>query len=91
MAQKKAKHLAVMQRERELKVDCYSGYRHPERPCSFTWQGKTFKIVQVEQEWLEPDSRFFRVRADDEYIYELCYNETEDKWWLTAPGIKERP
>ncbi len=74
-----------------MKVDCYSGYRYPERPYSFMWRGKTFKIVQVEKEWLEPTSRFFRVITEDEHIYELCYNETEDKWWLTASSIKERP
>lgn len=91
MAEKKTSNLAAMHQERQVKVECYSGYKYPERPCSFTWQGRMFKIARIEKEWLEPDGRFFRVLTEGEDIYELCYNETEDRWWLKAQSLKEKP
>jgi len=36
----------------------------------------------MEAEWLEPGEKFFRVVTEDEKLFELCYNEAHDKWWL---------
>ncbi len=46
------------------------------------WLGEEHKIAQVENEWLEPGKRFFKVVTEDEKVFQLCYNETQDQWWL---------
>jgi len=68
----------------EVDVKCYSGHIYAERPVSFSWQGREYKISKVETEWLEPGKKFFRVVTEDEKLFELCYNEAQDKWWLIS-------
>ena len=66
----------------EVDVTSYSGRTYADRPISFYRQGKEFLISSIELEWLEPGNKFFRVLVEDENVYELCYNEAQDKWWL---------
>jgi len=68
----------------EVQVKCYSGLTYAERPKSFLWKNKQLKIASIENEWLEPGKKFFRVVTEDEKVFELCYNEAQDKWWLTC-------
>jgi hypothetical protein len=68
----------------EIEVKCYSGLIYAERPQSFFRKGKEHKIANVENEWLEPGKKLFRVVTEDEKVFQLCYNEPEDKWWLTC-------
>ncbi|MGD0353597.1 MAG: hypothetical protein ABSB38_08965 [Dehalococcoidia bacterium] len=65
-----------------LQVKCYSGHSYAQRPVSFFWQDKQHQISRIETEWLEPGKKFFRVVNEDEKLFELCYNEAQDKWWL---------
>jgi len=65
-----------------LQVKCYSGYTYAQRLESFLWLDKEHKISQIKDEWQEPGKRFFRVFTEDEELFELCYNETQDQWWL---------
>jgi hypothetical protein len=65
-----------------LEVKCYSGHTYAQRPESFFWQNKEHKISRIEEEWLEPGKRFFRIVTEDEKLFELCYNEAHDQWWL---------
>jgi hypothetical protein len=66
----------------KIEVKCYSGHTYAQRPESFFWQDKEHKISKIEKEWLEPDKKFFKVVTEDEKLFELCYNEAQDKWWL---------
>jgi len=66
----------------EVKVKCYSGSAYADRPESFLFQGTEYKVSKIEDEWLEPGKKFFRVVTEDEKLFELCYNEAHDKWWL---------
>jgi hypothetical protein len=66
----------------KIQVKCYSGHTYAQRPESFIWLGDEHKIARVENEWLEPGKRFFEVVTEDEKVFQLCYNETQDQWWL---------
>jgi len=66
----------------EVEVKCYSGTTYADRPQSFLWQGRRYKVSKIEAEWLEPGKKFFKVVTEDEKLFELCYNEAHDKWWL---------
>ena len=65
-----------------VKAKCYSGHTYAQRPVSFIWQDKEHIISKIQNEWLEPGKRYFMVVTEDEKLFELCYNETQDKWWL---------
>jgi len=72
-----------MTQQQLLQVKCYSGYTYPQRPESFLWLDEEHNICRIENEWREPDKRYFRVVTEDEKVFDLCYNETQDQWWLT--------
>jgi hypothetical protein len=72
-----------------IRVSCYSGYTYAQRPVSFNWKGRDYRVEGVEKEWLAPGERWFAVRTDDNKSFQLCYNEAEDRWSITEPS-KER-
>ena len=63
-----------------LKVTCYSGHTYAERPKSFNLQGIEYEVEEIEKEWQEPGKRYFQVRAKDNKLFKLCYNDIEDEW-----------
>lgn len=65
---------------KNIEVSCYSGSIYAERPQSFSWGGVTFLVKEITDEWIEPGERYFRVRTGDNKSFQLCYNETNDKW-----------
>ena len=72
------------------KVDCYSGGRYGERPTSFTWEGSEHKVRNIESEWLEPGARHFRLRTEDDRLFELCYYEGADRWLIQERAADRR-
>jgi hypothetical protein len=64
----------------EIEVKCYSSYIYADEPRSFFWYGRELRVKSVEKAWQEPGRRLFRIVADDGKLFELCYNETDDKW-----------
>jgi len=70
-----------------LKVECYSGYRADERPMRFTMgspPGRTLEVKEVVDQWYGVGYRCFKVRADDDNLYILRHQESEDRWTLDA-------
>jgi hypothetical protein len=66
-----------------LKVRCYSGRTYAERPRSFTWEGADYEVTEIETEWRGVGTKNFRVRTGDNKLFQLCYNESQDRWSLT--------
>ncbi len=67
----------------QTEVKCYSGYTYAQEPRSFVWEGKELEIKSVQKAWQEPGKRLFRAVAQDGKLYELCYNEADDRWSAT--------
>ncbi|MFC1977461.1 hypothetical protein ACFLWS_04260 [Chloroflexota bacterium] len=42
-----------------------------------------YEVKEIEKEWLEPGERHFQIRTRDNKLFQLCYNETEQRW---SPG-----
>ena len=70
-----------------IDVNAYSGYKHNERPISFRFQGKDYKVVEIVDRWYEgsvesdkPCMNYFKVKAEDTREYILRYNSLFDKW-----------
>jgi hypothetical protein len=82
---------------RELRVECYSGYRADERPLRFVLRGRSFEVAEVEDRWYSPGVIYFRVRATDGNFYVLRHDEGMDVWTLEAfrafrePGLPAVP
>ena len=68
----------------DILVECYAGYISNQRPQRFKMGGQSFEVLEVEDQWYSPSSKYFRVRASDGNVYVLRYNEEEDRWSLDA-------
>ena len=68
----------------EMRVECYAGYRADQRPARFTLRGRTFEIMEVEDQWYSPDATYFRVRTEDGDYFILRHDEAQDVWSLNA-------
>jgi hypothetical protein len=64
----------------ETQVECYSGYRHGERPRAVYWQGVRLPVAAVLKRWRSPNSNCFLVKTTDDRVFELCYLEGADEW-----------
>jgi hypothetical protein len=68
----------------EITVECYAGHRADERPVRFTLRGRSYEVLELDDQWYSPDARYFRVRADDGNLYVLRHDERQDTWTLDA-------
>lgn len=64
-------------------VECHSGYTYAERPIALRWEGERLIIEEVEDRWRIPGGVRFRVRVEDDRIFELFYGELYDEWRVT--------
>ena len=74
-----------------LQVQCYAGYRGEETPRRFTLGTRNIEVLEVIDQWLAPDHRYFKLRGDDEGVYILRHDVATGRWELTlydARGIK---
>lgn len=74
-----------------LHVECYAGYRGEETPRRFTIGTRSIEVVEVVDQWLAPDHRYFKVKGDDEGVYILRHDIASGRWELTlfdARGLK---
>ncbi|OQY19992.1 MAG: hypothetical protein B6I35_10880 [Anaerolineaceae bacterium 4572_32.2] len=61
-------------------VESYAGYRHPERPRAFLWEGERLTVEAVEQQWRTLSGLTFTVHTADGRRFTLAYNEAADEW-----------
>ena len=65
-----------------IKVKCYPGYWVNERPMAFSLKHSTFQVKEIIDRWYGENTVYFKVKADDENIYLLKYDNDQDKWDL---------
>ncbi|MFN3309008.1 MAG: hypothetical protein ACK44E_07340 [Anaerolineales bacterium] len=66
-------------------VECHSEYEYAEKPIAFWWQGQRLEIRQILDRWRVPGGKCFRVRTEDDQIFELFYGELFDEWRIYQP------
>jgi hypothetical protein len=66
----------------QIEVSCYAGYRYPERPLSFRLLERTFRVEEVLDRWFGEDYIHFKIRADDQKVYLIKYDQYQDRWFL---------
>jgi hypothetical protein len=67
---------------KEIRVECYAGYRADERPQRFSIRDRFFDVREVDDKWYSPGAAYFRVLADDGNFYVLRHDEAQDLWTL---------
>jgi hypothetical protein len=55
----------------KLNVECYSGRKADERPVRFLLGGRQYLVETVLDQWYDPASVFYQVRADDGSLHIL--------------------
>ncbi len=68
----------------DIEVSCYSGHRYGERPVSFKLLEKNFAVKEIIDQWYGEDYLYFKIRADDQRVYLLKYDQAKDRWSLTG-------
>ena len=66
-------------------VECHSGYEYGDRPVALTWDGQRLEVSEILDRWLIPGGKCFRVRTQDDQIFELFYGELYDEWRIHQP------
>jgi hypothetical protein len=66
----------------EIRVECYEGYRGRETPRRFFLGRKKVEVAEIVDRWLAPDHRYFKLRGDDDLLYIIRYDPSEDRWEL---------
>jgi len=66
----------------KLSVECYAGRKADERPIRFRLEGRQYLVETVLDQWYDPESIFYMVRADDGNLYILRQRtSTPDGIW----------
>jgi hypothetical protein len=55
----------------KLTVECYSGRKADERPLRFWLGERQYQVEAVLDQWHDPASIYYKVRADDGNVYIL--------------------
>jgi hypothetical protein len=64
-------------------VECRSEITYAERPTAVNWQGQRLLVSEVLASWRVPEGVRFRVRTEDERVFELVYDEASDIWLVS--------
>jgi len=67
-----------------IRVECYAGYRGEQEPMAFWLGSRRLEVRAIVDRWFGPESRWFRVDADDGHRYVLRHDEAHDAWELAA-------
>ena len=65
-----------------VEVECYAGHRGEETPRAITLGDRRIEVVQVIDQWLAPDHRYFKLRGDDGDIYLVRHDADTHLWGL---------
>ncbi len=66
----------------KVDVECYSGRKADDRPVRFKLEGRQYSVEAVLDQWYDPESISYKVRADDGNLYILRQQtSTPDGAW----------
>jgi hypothetical protein len=66
-----------------IDVECYAGHRGEETPRVLVLGDRRIAVAEVLDQWLAPDHRYFKLRADDGDIYLVRHDVRTGSWELT--------
>jgi hypothetical protein len=66
----------------DIKVECYAGYRGEETPRRIWLGNKKIAVKEVQDRWLAPNHRYFKVLGENEAVYLLRHHSITWNWEL---------
>ena len=67
-----------------LGVECYAGYKGEQTPRALMLGDRRIDVVEVLDQWLAPEHRYFKVRGDDGDPYIVRQDGSSGAWTLSA-------
>lgn len=67
----------------KISVQCYSGYKVDETPRSIQFGSLVVEVKEVQDRWIGPDHRYFKVLGEDDATYIIRQNTISQAWELT--------
>ena len=67
----------------EIKVECYAGYRGEETPRRIWIGNRKIEVKEIQDRWLAPTHRYFKIHGDDNAIYILRHSSESWEWDMT--------
>ena len=75
----------------KLRVECDAGHRSEETPRRFFLGERVIEVAHVQDRWLDPKHRYFKVQGDDGHVYILRYDVGSDRWELSFFDRSTKP
>lgn len=66
-----------------IEVECYAGHRGEQTPRAIRLGDRRIAVVEVLDQWLAPDHRYFKLRGDDGHVYVIRHDVESQSWELT--------
>jgi hypothetical protein len=67
-----------------VRVECYAGYKGEQTPRAVVMGDRRLAVVEILDQWLAPDHRYFKLRADDGNTYIIRQDGASGEWTLSA-------
>jgi hypothetical protein len=67
-----------------IRVESYAGYRGEQEPRAFWLGERRLDVLEIVDRWMEPQRRWYKVRAEDGHTYILRHDEQAGEWDLAA-------
>jgi hypothetical protein len=67
-----------------IAVECYAGYKGEQTPRTMRLGDQRIDVVEVLDQWLAPDHRYFKVRGDDGDTYIVRQDRSSGEWIVSA-------
>ena len=68
--------------EEFIRVDCHAGHRGELAPLRFHLGARSVEVVEVLDQWLAPDHRYFKIKGADGGTYILRHDSAGERWAL---------
>jgi hypothetical protein len=66
-----------------IQVECYAGHRGEETPRALRLGDNRVEVVEVLDQWLAPDHRYFKLRGPEGETYIVRHDIVSQRWELT--------
>ncbi len=65
-----------------IRVECYAGYRGEQEPVRIRLGNEQLGVIEIQDRWLSPEHRYFRILSDDNNTYIIRQNSATQDWEL---------
>ena len=66
-------------------VTTYDGHEAAVRPRTLVWEGRRYLVTQVLAQTRLADGKHFRVRTEEDQVFDLFYSISTDSWRVQQP------